>query len=210
MRLLQALSQVWRAAEDIGIDPVVIMLAVKCRKGNAAAMRRMAEVMRKRCTPEISRLLAQYEEMPVQDNETAVRMYCIQHINEEENARGYMLWLVQAAFYGEKDAADKLEKWPFYKKFAYIPYDMLIGKFQSYVKFSYGGILHKIGLIGIPSRYEDCGISYDADKKIYCVSYLSGYEPPDEDGFGAEWEYDAIYFDEFFRRLRRLPPGFEE
>lgn len=47
----------------------------------------------------------------------------------------------------------------------------------------------------------DCRLLYDVDKRIFDLLYFSDYEPPDEDGFGTEYEYDDIYFDEFFCRL---------
>lgn len=63
------------------------------------------------------------------------------------------------------------------------------------------GELYDMGFIDVPREYTDCTLRYDADKKIFMLLYVSDYEPPDEDGFGAEYDIDRICFDEFFRIL---------
>ena len=120
-------------------------------------------------------------------------------------AKAYMMWVVRAALYGSGDAAELIEKCSLYKKLAYIPYDMFTGKSKDYISIWKSTVLYEIGFIDVPQEYEECHLSFDADKRIYDLHYLSDYEPPDEYGFGAEWEYDDIYFDEFFCRLSEKP-----
>lgn len=61
--------------------------------------------------------------------------------------------------------------------------------------------LHDIGFIDVSEGYTDYRLLYDSDKKIFNLFYVSDYEPTDEDGVGAEYDYGIIYFDEFLRRL---------
>ena len=49
--------------------------------------------------------------------------------------------------------------------------------------------------------YEDCRIFFHREKGYFVFSYVNSYIPPDEYGFGAEWDEARIYFDEFFCRL---------
>ncbi len=187
--------------KGIYADPAVVKLAEACKHGDVSAMRAMAGVLRDRCTPELIKLLDRYEAEPTQEHETAIRKYASAGIWE----KGYMMWLARAALYGDADASAQLGKWTFYKEYAYIPYDMMIGKGRSFISFWDSGSLYEIGFIDVPDGHTDCRLFYNAGERFFDLCYVSDYEPPDEDGFGAEWEYDYIYFDEFFRRLPAKP-----
>lgn len=182
-------------------ERTVQRLAENCKTGDAAAMYKMAYMMLSRCSPEEIKLLELYETEPSQEHEENI---CVRK-NLSLMAKAYMMWLIRAALYGSADAAELLEKCPLYKKLAYIPYDMITGKNKHHICLWNSTVLYEIGFIDVPQGYEESRLFYDAEKRIYDLHYLSDYEPPDEYGFGAEWEYDDIYFDEFFRRLPEKP-----
>lgn len=194
-----------RSLASIYSDKAIVRLAERCKKRDTAAMLQMADFLRSRCTPQLIELMDRYEADPVQENETAIRNYLKSKSHEEETARGYMMWLVRAALYGNVEVSAQLEQWPFYKQFAYIPYDMMTEKGRHSINLWASSFLYEIGLIDVPDDYEDCSLIYNADKRCFILSYVSFYIPPDKDGFGAEWEYDYIYFDEFFCRLPAEP-----
>lgn len=193
--------------KSIYLETMAVRLAVRCKKGNVSAMRAMAENFRSRCTPPLAALLDCYEADPVPENEEKIRDYLKNYFQEESAAKAYMMWLVRATLYGDKEVAGQLERWPFYKKFAYIPYDMMIGNGNFHIKFWSSNKLREIGFIDVPRNRKECSLSYDINGKYFSLCYVSSYEPPDETGFGAEWEYSDIYFDEFFRRLPKKPGG---
>lgn len=178
-----------------------IRLAKACRSGDAAAMYKMAYILRSRCKPEEIELLKRYEAEPSQEH---AKKICTRK-NLSLMAKAYMMWLVRAALYGSSAAAKLLEQCPIYKDLAYIPYDMITKKDMEYITLWNSSTLYEIGFIDVPKECTDCQLYYDPDKKIYDLHYVSYYDEPDEDGFGAEWEYDDIYFDEFFCRLPAKP-----
>lgn len=176
-----------------------IRLAEACKNGETMAMYEMAFMMRSQCNPEEIELLKRYEAEPSQENAEKISI----RKNLSLMAEAYMMWMVRAALYGYTDASELLEKCPLYKRLAYIPLDMIVENTGDFISIWNSNILYNMGFIDVPRDYTDCRLTYDADKKIYDLCYVSYYEPPDEDGFGAEWEYDDIYFDEFFRRLSK-------
>lgn len=56
----KASSPVWRAVKNIRKKLVVVKLGVQCRRGNVAAMYKMAEMLRSCCSPEAGGLLDHY------------------------------------------------------------------------------------------------------------------------------------------------------
>lgn len=196
------IRHVW---EGIYEDPSIVKLAEQCKNGDVVAMKGMSAFFRSRCKPSLAELLDQYEANPNGENEQAVQKYLNRNFHEMNIAKAYMMWMVRAALYGDEAAANQIERWPFYKWYAFIPYKMMIGKDRSWMNIWASNFLYQVGLIDFPSHYEDCGIEYDPQRKCYIFSYVSNYIPPDEEGFGAEWEYTDIYFDEFFRRLPGKP-----
>lgn len=196
---------VQRPQENIYADDAIVQIAERCKKGDVSAMRQMAAFFRNRCTSPLIALLDRYEADPIQENEILIRNYLRENCHEEEAVKGYMMWLVRAALYGNAQASEQLEHWPFYKQFAYIPYDMMTGEGRPYIMFWDSSFLREIGFIDIPSGYEECRLTYIAKERYFVLCYVSDYEPPDEYGFGAEWEYDYIYFDEFFNLLSARP-----
>lgn len=192
-----------------------IWLAEHCKMGDVEAMKKMSSLFRSRCSRSLAGLLDQYEADPVEENAAAIRRYINEHFHEENTARAYMMWLVRAALYGDAEAEQKLESWTYYKKDAFLPYDMLSGRDRSYKRVWASTFLSDVGFIDVPAHHEDCCIRYDKERRYFELMYVRDYEPPDEDGFGAEWEYDSYYFDEYFCRLfvdneSGLPEAIEE
>lgn len=186
-------------------DEAVAKLAERCKEGDVSAMRQMADFLRSRCTPPLIELMDRYEADPVLRNEMELQNYLKKNPYEERTARGYMMWLVRAALYGNAEVSAQLELWPFYRQFAYIPYDMMTGKGSHTISLWASSFLYEIGFIDVPAGYEDCSLSYNVNERYFILHYVGFYDPPDEYGFGAEWEYEHIYFDEFFRRLPACP-----
>lgn len=192
-----------------------IWLAEQCKMGNVEAMKGMSTLFRSRCSKSLAGLLDQYEADPVEENEAAISRYIKEHFHEENTARAYMMWLVRAALYGDAETEQKLGKWKYYKENAFLPYDMLAGRDRSYKRVWSSTFLSDVGFIDVPVHHEDCCIRYDREQRYFELMYVRDYEPPDDDGFGAEWEYDSYYFDEYFCRLSvnnesGLPEAIEE
>lgn len=177
------------------------ILAPMCQIGRVRAMRKMATLFFKHCKPSLRTALKQYESNPTISNEAAIKKLLKQE-EPENNANLYMMWLIRAAFYGDKELAQKIENWPFYKTAAYLPYEMLTGEKKIHLNISHGNCLRKAGFIGIPHRLDEGGLTFDSERGIYTLIYLKDFIPWDEDGFGAEWDYGELYFDAFFRRIR--------
>lgn len=186
-------------------DNAVVLLAERCKKGDVSAMRQMAYFFHKRCTSTLIELLDGYESDPNIDTETAIRNYLKGNHDESKNAKCYMTWIIRAALYGDAEISTKLEEWTFYKQFAYITYDMMMGKKNAYASFWDSSNLREIGFIDVPAGYEECTLKYNAVERYFDLCYVSFYNPPDEYGFGAEWEYSNFYFSEFFCRLPERP-----
>ena len=198
-------SEKHRPLADIYSDEVIVQLAERCKKGDVLAMRQMAVSFRSRCTPTLIELMDRYEADPVQENEAAIRSYLRENSHEKRAAEGYVTWLVRAALYGNAETLAQLEQWPFYRQFAYIPYDMMTREGSNSINLWASRSLYEIGFIDVPADFEDCRLSYNVNERYFDLRYVSYYEPPDEYGFGAEWEYDDVYFDEFFCRLPARP-----
>ncbi len=135
---------------------------------------KMAEVLHDHCKTELTDLLNRYEAEPTPEHEAR-----------------------------DADASALPDKCPLYKELAYIPYSMMTGEKEFYLTFWDSDILYEIGFIDVPKECTDCKLLFDTDKKIFDLLYVYSYESPDDYGFGAEWHYDDIYFNEFFRRLPR-------
>lgn len=190
-----------RYMENIYKNPEVVYLAKLCKMGDMAAMMDMAEFFRNRCTEPLLKLLEQYETEPAWQTETLIEEYFKYHSHEEKTAMGYMMWLSRAALYGNSKADDLLEHLPYYKKKPYVSYDMMTGKSIRPKKIWASAFLWKAGIMDMVPDYEDCRIFFHREKGYFVFSYVNSYIPPDEYGFGAEWDEARIYFDEFFCRL---------
>ncbi len=186
-----------KTCADFGFE----RMAALCKMGDIAAMADMAYFFRNRCSESLQRLLEVYERQPVQENVDAIEAFAAKAEKDGIVARAYMMWLVKASLYGNESAGKLIDKCPYYKKKAYIPGEVLAGDGKESVKFWSSDSLWEIGLTDTKRNCTDCSFYYDKKKNCFVLMYVSDYEPPDEDGFGAEWEYENIYFDEFFCRV---------
>ena len=116
-------------------------------------------------------------------------------------AAAYMMWISRAAFFGSAPAARLLGQCPLYGELALIPHRLLEGSSSGYLRPYSSDVLYNAGLIDVPTGYNPEGLRYDRNRACFCLTCESGYEPPDEDGFGAEWEYEDLWFDLLFNRL---------
>lgn len=176
-------------------------LAALCKMGDIVAMADMAYFFRGRCSESLQRLLEAYERQPDQENADAVEVFLARAEKDRIMAQAYMMWLVKASLYGNERAGKLVDKCPYYKKKAYIPGGILAGDGKERVELWSSDSLCEIGLVDMERGCTDCSLYYDRKRNCFVLMYVSDYEPPDEDGFGAEWEYENIYFDEFFCRI---------
>lgn len=190
-----------RSMENIYDDSKVVELAEQCKMGDIVAMMDMAEFFRNRCTDPLVKLLDQYEAEPTGENEVLIEKHLKVYYHEENTAKAYMMWLVRAALYGNDEAAQMIERWPFYKKNAFLPYNMLAGRGNFSKKLWASNFLWKIGFIDMIRDCQDCGINFHFAEKYFDFWYVDSYCPADDDGYGAEWDYASIFYDEFFCRI---------
>lgn len=152
------------------------LLARRCSKGDADAMLQMSLNFRKRTTELI------------------------------DYAKVADMWVIRAMLYGNKEANTWVEGNPCCKSNSLFPYDNFIpGKRSTWYVGDYSGVfLNEIGLFYFDPEgiYELPGI--DNNRVILAKKYV-GYDPPDGDGFGAEYYYDWFYMDEFFNIIEGIP-----
>lgn len=189
-----------RSLKEVYDDYKVTELANLCKMGDIAAMSDMAYHFKDCCTESLRSLLDAYELEPDVEREILLKEYLRKHGHEEKPAQVYMMWLVRAALYGNEEAQRLIDRCPYYKQKAFIPYDMLTGE-GDFIQFWDSDSLWKMGLIDMQRGCTDCSLSYEVKDGYFVFSYVADYEPPDEDGFGAEWDYEHIYYDEFFCRI---------
>lgn len=182
-------------------DARLTELAELCKMGDMIAMTDMAYLFRERCTESLRGLFDTYELKPVKENEDLINAYLKEHSDEVRLAEAYMMWLVRAALYGNEEAALQIGRCPYYKQKSYIPYTMLSGEGDSFIKFWDSDSLWEMGLIDMERGCTDCSLSINRRGGYFDFCYVAEYEPPDEYGFGAEWDYENIYYNEFFCRI---------
>lgn len=187
--------------ESIYENPNVVRLAELCKMGDLSAMMDMADYFRNRCTEPLVKLLVQYEAEPTGQKEALIEEYFTYHSHEKNAAMGYMMWLSRAALYGNPEAENLLEPLTYYKRKPYISYDMMTWKSIRWKNVWASNFLREAGIIDMVPDYNDCRIFFHRERGYFIFSYVESYIPPDEDGFGAEWDEARIYFDEFFCRL---------
>ncbi len=175
-------------------------LAGRCKMGDVKAMLELAYLFYDKCTEEQKQLLSQYERDPEGDSRGALWEYMSMPRNRYENMETYMMWIVRAAIYGNKTAEDLLEKCRIYKEKATLPYNFYSGNKDQILIWS-SNSFRATGFPDIIPNHESCGLICHQDVGIMEFYYVSFYDPPDEDGFGMETEYEYILLDEFFKIL---------
>lgn len=186
---------------EIYSDIRVRTTAALCKMGDIVAMADMAYVFRDRCTEPLRKRLEAYERNPDKENEDLLAAFLNENRQEMRTAQAYMMWLVRAALYGNEKAKNLIDCCPYYKQKSYIPDKLLEGDEKARMDFWDSDSLWEIGLVDMPRGCTDCRLWYDRRRGCFVVMYVEDYIPADEYGFGAEWDYDYIYLDEFFYRL---------
>lgn len=178
-------------------NPKVRKLADCCKMGDIVAMWELAYFFRERCEKPLQELLDAYEADPVQQNEEAIENYLKAYSGSW--AADYMMWLVRAAVYGNENANLLIEKCPYYQRKASIPYTFYTSE-DSQTNSIW--VSRDIGLIDMVQGLDNGGyLTFYREKGYYDVEYLYNYDPPDETGYGAEWNYEHAYYDEFFCQI---------
>ena len=167
--------------------------------GDASAMYGMACLILKNLPSEPRDLILAYESDPSNETQSALWTYMDSHRTSYET-NYYMMWMIRAALYGNEKAAAVLEKCFIYKTLAFIPYKLYVYDRASEPFWS-SEMFYDAGFCDIIRKKEDCGLVIHKKLGYIEFYYVSYYEPPDEDGFGSETEYESVYYDEFFRRL---------
>lgn len=189
-----------KSVENIYDNPKLKELAYLCKMGDITAMLEMAYFFRDCCEKPLRELLDAYEQNPVQQNEDMVDQYLTKSNSEVvRTVKAYVMWLVRAALYGNGRAGMLLERCPYYKKRSYIPYAVLIG--DGYESIWDSDSLWETGMIDMVRGCTDCRLELYREKGYFELWYVDHYYPPDDDGFGAEYEYASAYYNEFFCRI---------
>lgn len=129
---------------------------------------------------------------------------------KEPNEKAAVMWLVRAAMYGNTMAQEKLQdeikQDRYFLEKSLIPCENFIpGKRPNWHSGSYSGeMLNAAGFMSFQQNgyYTIAGLDKNRATLIWKET---GYEPPDEDGYGAETYYDMYYMDEFFQPISGLP-----
>ena len=61
--------------------------------------------------------------------------------------------------------------------------------------------LKEAGFDDLPKMNESYIVAGLSNERVFVIGRESGYDGPDEDGFGAETYYDYYVYDEFFHRI---------
>ncbi|MCM1212299.1 MAG: hypothetical protein NC318_11910 [Blautia sp.] len=129
---------------------------------------------------------------------------------KKPNKKAAVMWLLRAAMYGNTVAQervwDEIKQNRYFLENSLIPYENFIpGKQPNWHSGSYSGeTLNAAGLMAFQQNeyYTIAGLDKNRTALIWKER---GYEPADEDGFGAETYYDMYYMDEFFQPISGVP-----
>ncbi len=112
-------------------------------------------------------------------------------------------WLVRAVMYGNEEAREILRKNPerasnmFFHLENFVP-----GRRKLFFNASYEAAdLMELGFDDLPGLHESYIVGGLSNERIMVIGMETGYDPPDEDGFGMEIYYDCYVYDEFFHRI---------
>ena len=176
-------------------------LAELCKMGDIQAMLDIAHLFFDKCTDEQKQLLSNYEKEQSALNIKLLSAYMSRPANGLTSMKTYMTWIIRAAIYGNKIALMLTEKCPIYKDCAGLDYYLYFKPKNNIKRLWTSDLLREAGFIDILKHKEDCGLVYHYQHGYFRFFYMSDYEPPDEEGFGSEIEYDSVYYDEFFKIL---------
>lgn len=115
------------------------------------------------------------------------------------------MWLVRAVLYGNEGAREILRRNPERAFRTFLPVENFIpGKRTSWFNGRYSAVsLSEVGFDDLPNMHETYFLAGLSSERVVVLGMETGYEPPDEDGFGAETYYNYYVYDEFFRRISK-------
>lgn len=116
------------------------------------------------------------------------------------------MWLVRSVIYGNEEAREILRENPqrvsntFFQIENFIP-----GERKLWFNGCYdAAALKEVGFDDLPDLNESYIVAGLSDERVMVIGIETGYEPPDEDGFGMETYYDYYVYDEFFQRISKI------
>lgn len=114
-------------------------------------------------------------------------------------------WLVRAVLYGNEEAREILRLNRERASNTIIPIENFIpGERKLWFSGSYSvETLKGIGFDDLPDLHKVYMLAGLSNERVIVLGMETGYEPPDEDGFGAETYYDYYVYDEFFNRVSK-------
>ena len=174
-------------------------LAELCKMGDAEAMYDMARLWLSALSDEKKMSVENYERNPSQENWEA-----LPHDRGTSKFQIHVMWLIRAALYGNPKAKDIFDRCDFYNYCsAFIPYGYYVKPYsENSMPFVYSDLFYDAGLCDmIRGKGPRCILTFYRNDGYFKVSYISYYEPPDDEGFGSESEYDEVFYDEFFRAI---------
>lgn len=120
------------------------------------------------------------------------------------------MWIVRAAIYGDISSQEvvmrRIKEQPTFLRSLPIPWENFIpGKRESWHSGTYPGkILNEVGFLAFQPNgmYLLAGLNED---RFMIIWEEDDYDPPDEDGFGAEEYYNMFCLDEFYQPISGVP-----
>lgn len=124
-------------------------------------------------------------------------------LSKISNTKLANMWLVRAVIYGNEEAREILRKNPERASDTIFSFNNFIpGERKLWFDGCYKAAdLKELGFDDLPSLDESYMVGGLSDKRVMVIGIETGYEPPDEDGFGMEIYYDYYVYDEFFHRI---------
>lgn len=115
------------------------------------------------------------------------------------------MWLVRAVLYGNEEAREILRRNPERASNTFLPIENFIpDKRTAWFHGRYSGTsLKEIGFDDLPDLHESYLLAGLSSERVMVLGMEAGYDPPDEDGFGAETYYNYYVYDEFFHRISK-------
>jgi len=115
------------------------------------------------------------------------------------------MWLVRAVIYGNAEAREILRNNPKRASNTVFPIGNFIpGERKLWFNGCYdAATLKEAGFDDLPNSNESCIVAGLSDERVMVVGIETGYDAPDEDGFGMEIYYDYYVYDEFFHRISK-------
>lgn len=113
------------------------------------------------------------------------------------------MWLVRAVIYGNEKAREILRKDPKRASNTFLPIENFIpGERMLWFDGCYDALaLKEAGFDHLPNYNESYIVAGLSEDRAMVIGMLTGYESPDEDGFGMEEFYNYYVYDEFFHRI---------